>query len=373
MSSPDTTPYNDLRVFDMDPQRIFETAIAELLSTLPSWRPRESNTEVLLMEALAMEVAESIFAINRLPDGIVEVLLRLFGLERSNGAAPIAQLQFNMVNGAGYTIPAGTQARLALDGYLEPVVFTTDVQLSIPPGFFSGVVQATGNRFTTDANGADAGTQLEYLDSIIEVEYIDLAEPIVGGADPETDVEYFSRGTTRLSRLTDTLVLPSHFSALALEQSYISRVAVVDNWDGESMTPGDDAGHITLAAYGDNRLLTDLERDALTTLLDTASLANLAVHVVDPVLNVVNVAVTVKAFPSHDSAAVIAAVTTALDEYLSPMTWEWGSVVRYTELVTLISNVEGVDYLVTMTPSSDVTMSGFAPLADLGTVAVTVM
>lgn len=374
MPSPDTTAYYDLRIMDLDPQDVFENAIDTLKQVLPEWVPRETNTEVFLMEALAQMVAEGIFSLNRLPDGIVEVLLRLFGITRSNGQAPIAQVEFHMTNTAGYTVPAGTSVRLELPGDVEPIIFTTDVDLTIASGDLAGVVNATGDRFTADANGVAAGTVMELLDSIIAVDYVVLDEPLSGGQEPEDDEAFFTRGMTRLSRLNDTLVLPRHFVAASLEQPYVVRALAIDNWDGTGATPGTVAGHITVAVYSDGRLNTLAEKNALLAILSTASLAQLQVHVVDPNINAIDVTVQVKGLAGYDTATIIDNVTAALQEYLSPATWAWGNTVRYTELVTLINNAEGVDYIITMTtPTTDTVMTGNAPLASADDIVVTVV
>lgn len=374
MPSPDTTQFYDLRINDKDPQDVFDVAVDQMKQVLPEWVPRETNTEVILLEALALQAAELIFVVNRLPDGIVEVLLKLFGLERSNGSPPVASLNFHMVNNAGYTIPAGTMTRLSLPGDVEPITFTTDTDLVVPPGDTIGTVTATGDRFTTEANGVAASTVLELLDSFIAIDYVDTSAVIGGGNDPETDETFFTRGTTRLSRLNDTLVVPSHFASAALEQAYVVRALAIDNWDGTGSTPGTVAGHITVAIYGDGRYNTTGEKNALLALLEAASLAQLAVHVVDPNLNTINVTTQVKGLPGYDTGTIVANLTDALQEYLSPATWDWGNTVRFTELVTLINNAEGVDYIITMTtPTTDTVMTGNAPLAVAGTLNITVV
>lgn len=374
MPSPDTTPYFDLRINDLDPQDIFDNAIASLQQVLPEWKPRETNTEVMLLEALGMQVAESIFAINRLPDGVVEVLLQLFGIVRSDGAPPTVSLDFHMINTAGYTIPAGTVCRLNLPGDLDPIIFTTDMDLTIAPGSSDGVVSATGDRFTTDANGVAANTVVELIDSILAVDFVDTDNVVGSGAESETDANFFGRAMTRLSRLNDTLVLPRHFSARALEESYVVRALAIDNWDGTGATPGTVAGHITVAVYGDGRFNTSGEKTALLAILEAEALAQLAVHVVDPNINTVAVTVQVQGLVGYDTATIVANVTAALQSYLSPATWQWGGVVRFTELVTLINNAVGVDYIITMTtPTTDITMTGNAPLASAGAINVTVV
>lgn len=373
MSSPDVTQFFDLRVNDKDPQDVFNVAIDSLKQVLPDWVPRETNTEVLLLESMATQIAELIFAINRLPDGVVEVLLQLFGIVRSNGVAPTASVTFHMINTAGYTIAAGTTLRLNLPGDVEPIIFTTDVELIITAGNSTGVVSATGDRFTTDANGVASATVLDLIDSILAVDFVDLAADITSGVDPEDDTTYFNRAMTRLTRLNDTLVLPRHFSARALEQSYIGRAIAIDNWDGTGATPGTVAGHITVAVYGPNRSSTSGEKSTLLAILEDESLAQLAVHVVDPDINSVNVTVQVLGLPGYDTATIVAALTADLSSYLSPMTWNGGGTIYYTEIVTLISNATGVDRIITLTtPNANVVMTGNAPLPNVGTLTITV-
>lgn len=373
MPSPDATQYIDLRVYDRDPQDVFEAALLALQTYLPQWVPREGNIEVLLLEALGLQVAEGVYAINRLPDGIMEALLGLFGVARDSGAPPVATLTFTMVNTIGYTISAGTEARLTLAGGLAPIVFTTTTDLVIPPGQSSGAVSATGDRFTADANNITPNTSLEMLDSIIFVDGVELDAITTGGREPEDDTEYFTRGTTRFSRLSDTLILPRHFSAYALENVSVERATTLDNWDGATGAPGDDPGHVTIAVYGNGTALTAPQKAALQAEMEALAAVNLQVHVIDPTITVVNVTATVKAKAGYDTAEVDAAVTAAVTAYLDPQTWEWGTTVRRFELASIMDQVEGVSYVDTITtPAADQVLTGYAPLADAGTINITV-
>lgn len=373
MPSPDITPYVDLSIYDKDPQDLYDDAVAELAISLPEWIPREGNIEVLLLESLAMEVAESVFTLNRLPAGIVEVLLRLFDIERDNGSAPVMTLQFTMIDTLGHTIPVGTQARLTLPGGLLPVVFTTDTELTITAGSDTGTVTATGDRFTDEANGITVGTDLELLDAIISVSLVEISALTTGGTNPETDDDYFTRAVARFSRLNDTLVLPDHFEAYALEDPRFHLAFAIDNWDSVSGTPGSDGGHITVAVYGNDAFNTSDEKNELEAAMEAIALANLDIHIIDPTIDTQDVTTTVQALPGFDAATVTASITTALEDYLDPMTWDWGGTVRRFELIALIDRVEGVDYVSTMTtPAADVTLTGNAPLVDAGTLNITV-
>ena len=373
MPSPDVTPYLDLRIYDKDPQDIFAAAIADLQTNLPQWIPLEGNTEVLLLEALALEVSESVFSINRLPSAIVQVLLKLFGITQDSGAAPIATLRFDMVGTTGYTIPAGVSARLALPGGLPPVIFTTTMELIIAPAASFGLVNATGDRFTDDANSVAGGTLLEFLDSVISVETVKLDSIADNGRDPETSDDYFARALERFGRLSDTLVLPSDFVSFALQDPTFYRAMAFDNWDGSGGAPGDDPGHITVAVYGNGAPNTSDEKTDLDTAMEAVAVANLSIHVIDPTITTQAVTATVKAKSGYVLADVQAAVVAALNNYLDPMTWSWSGTIRRFELISLMDQVPGVDYVVSVTtPASDVTLSAVANLVDAGTLTITV-
>lgn len=373
MPSPDATPYIDLTIYDKDEQSLYEDAELRLQTLLPDWVPREGNIEVMLLSMMAAQVAETVYTINRLPNGMMEALLMLFGIERSSGTPPVADLVFTMTNTTGYTIPAGTDARLQLVGGLEPVVFTTDVELVIPPGSSVGTVAATGDRFTSDANNVVSGTSLELLDSLVYVENVELDSVTTGGSDPEDDEAYFTRGATRFSRLSDTLVVPRHFTAYALEYPTVYRATTLDNWNGSTGAPGDHPGHVTVAVYGNGAAVTGPNKTALQAAMDALAVTNLQVHVIDPTITNVNITTTVKALPGYLAATVQANVVAALENYLSPATWQWGTTVWKNELITVISTAEGVDYCVSLTvPAGDTSLTGYATLVDAGTLSVTV-
>jgi Baseplate J-like protein len=378
MASPDLSSYINLSLYDLDPQDVYDSAVEALQTRLPDWVPREGNTEVLLLEALGLQVAESIFAINRLPDGIIEALLRFFSIERDTGAQPTVNLRFHMAGTLGYTIPAETEVRVDLPGGLEPVIFVTDVDLEVPVGSSSATITATGDRFTAEANGVASGTIVELIDALVHVDYVTLDTEIANGRDVEDEEQYLERGTQRLNRITDTLVIPSHFVSTALEQAYVSRATGLDNYNAaadidQNGPVGNDPGHMTLAVYGSTAAVGASDKAALQSLLDSKAASQLVTHVIDATITTVDVTVTVKALEGWLPADIITNVQTKLDEYLDPQTWPWYGIVRRNELIQEISNAEGVDYIESLTvPAADITLAGVANLVDTGTINVTV-
>lgn len=350
----DTSGYVDLRLYDRSDQEIFEVALAAAQLNMPDWTPREGNVEVLLIEALALEVAEAVVAINRLPGATLETLLRFAGVDRDYGAAPTAFAQIMCADTLGHEIPAGTRLYLSTaDGQGFVTMLVESPGVSIPSGSQTGVVSLIGDVFTSAANGVPAGTSLQMVSPMPFVETIELVTPAADGRDPETDEVWRDRGVNRLSRLTEALVLPRHFEAAALEDPNVSRAVVVDNTDPATEGVGDDPGHVTVAVLGDGAaLLSQAAKEALQLALDDAALALLQVHVVDMAIAPVAVTVSVHLLSSADPDITIAAIQRAVDEYLSPLTWTYGAMVRRNEMLSLVDRVTGVDYV------TDLVMTG---------------
>jgi hypothetical protein len=112
-------------------------------------------------------------------------------------------------------------------------------------------------------------------------------------------------------------------------------------------------------------LLSAGAKAALQAILEEDASTDLAVHVIDPTITAVAITVEVKALPGFVHADVEASVRADLAAYLSPATWGWSATVRKTNLVQVIENAAGVDYITSFTtPAGDVALAGVAPLAN---------
>jgi uncharacterized phage protein gp47/JayE len=373
MASPDLRDYVDLTLDERTVQELFEEALAAAQAKLPGWVPREGQTAVVLLESQSLLVWELAAAINRTPGAVADILFQFYGVTRDTGTAPTVDVTFTLSDTAGHTVPAGTRLRLTL-GTGETIAFTTDTDLLVPAGTDQGTVQATATVATSDANGTAAGTPVEVLDAILFVESAVTADVVSGGTDPETTGEWRDRAAQVLSRLVNTLVLPSHFTAAVLEDPRVHRATTVDNYDpGQAGAPGDHAGHVTTYVLAENGVfLSQAVKDELFDVLDPKALANLAIHVADPTITAVDVTATVVHKPGHDAATVEQAVADALTAYLDPDSWPWAATVRRNELIALIDGVEGVDYVDTLSaPAGDVALPGVANLATAGLLTIT--
>lgn len=376
MTSPDIAPYLDLVLIDPDTQGIYERARLLADSQIEGWNPSDGAIEVVLLEAFSITVGELVYAVNRTPGAITEILLRLFGIQRDQGAPAEATIRFDVADTLGHVIPEGTIVRLAVSPDFA-IDFRTDVGLAIPPGSMSGSVLAVALTSTEAANGIAAGTAVEVMDAITFVNGAALATPPAGGREVETGEAMLARGQALLQRLVNTLVTPLHFVAAAALSPGVLRAAAIDNFNVDLGTgaPGDHPGHITIAVGGPGGLaLTASAKAALLADLDAQAMALLALHVTNVTVTAVNVNITVRKVAGQVNADVQAAVRAIITEYLDPDTWPFGRPVFRNEILARADRAIGVDTVVdVVAPAADVTLPGIAALATAGTITVTVL
>lgn len=374
--SPDLSSYINLTVFDVDPSQLVAQALTDAETKLPGWNPLEGNTEVVLIESMALEVAEMIYAVNRLPGALVQALLELFYILRDPGAPATATVTFTLSDTLGHTIPGGTRLQLALPG--GNFLFTTDLPATAAPGASTVTMTVTATTNSQQSNGAAIATALTLLDTVIFVDTVALATVTANGRDPETDIAWLTRGTNKLAGLASTLVVPSHFTAAALDDTVdgVYRAFTVDNWD-PTANAGAGAvseGNVTVAVIGHaGTLLSTGQKANLLSILQAGAHAGLNLHVIDPTVTAVAVTVTVFQSAGYTVAQVQANCQATLAGFLSTDTWGWGSTVHLNTLIALLTQVAGVSFVVAITtPASDLVLAGVAPLASLGAVTINV-
>jgi len=123
-------------------------------------------------------------------------------------------------------------------------------------------------------------------------------------------------------------------------------------------------------------------RAAVQTLLDGYREVTFVVNTSTPTRTPVNVTFAVAVLSGYDPTATVAACVDAVTAYLSPANWgggaetppEWRSgenKVRYLAVSNVINQVTGVKYVSSLTVNSgtsDVTLTGTAPLPSVGTI-----
>lgn len=347
----DTSGYVDLRPYDVSDQEVFETGLAALQLALPEWVPNEGNVETLILEAVALEVSEAVVALNRVPGAVTETLLLLAGVSKSYGTPPTATATVEVSDDTGHTIPGGTRVYVptATGGNIT-IMVVEPPGLEILSGQTSGTVSLIGAVNTAMSNGVPAGTRVTMASPLPFVDAVTLATPVVDGVSPENDEAWRDRGVNRLSRLNETLVLPRHFVAAALEYPAVVRAVAVDNTDPAVAGSGNSPGHITVAVLGSGgAALSAAAKQVVEDGLSAQKLALLQVHVVDITITAVTLSVAVHLSDSTNPTSVVAAVRNAITSYINPMSWDYGATVRRNEIIALVDRVPGVDYVTTVT------------------------
>lgn len=377
-ANPDIQSYTDLDlVEDLNEDELRTRVIEDIQVSLPEWNPREGSIEVILAGALSLVVSEYAMAVADIPDQLLERLLALYQVHRNDGIQARSTAVFTVSStDLIHTIPAGTALYVAIPETDEVVEFTTDEELQIVTSdSLEGVVPITAVDPGDSGKGIPVGSVLELTEVFSFVESVRLGAPIAGGTNPETDEEYYTRGSTIFQRMSTTLVVPEHFKFAVLENADVGRATVINLHDPDHPEVTNSLGHITIAvADQDGEALPSSRRQELYADLILYAQAGLTIHVVDPTYTDVAVAAEIQVIPGYDEQDVIDAVTTELERWISPKYWEWSKYLYATDLIVRIGAVEGVRRVVEVTvPNGSTELTGVAPLPRLTDVNITVV
>lgn len=369
MPSPDQSQYNTLTLFDKSAYELIQQALADAQFKLPGYNPKVGTYEMVTQETTALMISELIYAVNRLPDAIMEIQMQNFGIARDLGTPPSVDVLITVVDTVGYTIPAGVQFRLE-DGSGNQIIFVTDVAATVTPSATTTTVNATATVNTDQWNGTVSGTSLALISPISFIQNAETASVASGGASPETDDEWRTRGVELFQSLSAVLVLPDQFTAKALTISGVDRAYTKDDWNVDTAA----TGHVTIAVTDSaGAALSGDDKTEISEQLDSQAMAALEIHVVDPDYNPVDIAVTAVAQSGYVVSDVQSSIQDALEAYLSPATWGWGDTLYVNELISLIDHVTGVERVTSVEicehggslASTDLVLTGDFPLVSV--------
>jgi uncharacterized phage protein gp47/JayE len=348
-----------------DALAIAESAVDAVEDALPGFVARDGSPEVQLLEVSASAGADVRADLVALPGRVVEGILGLLGVEHQTGTPALGTVTVALDSARTMTVPAGTQLGDPVSGIV--VETTTDTAISAATSI---VLPVQAVEPGSAANELLSGTALDVYDAIPGSVSATVTTTLSGGADPETDQQFFARGSATFARLTSSLVLPEHFEAYALGRG-IYRAKLIDLYQPGG-TVGSDIGHWTLYVYGPTAALTTPVKDLLLAELMDRSAAMMTGHIADAEIVTQPIALTVHKQADAVSATVQAAVQAALTDWMSVKRWPWGEDIRPTDITVIAAAVPGVDYVTTVaTPASTVALADHQ-LAVAGTITVTV-
>ena len=205
MPSPDFSQYIDLRVNDKQPDEIYDEAVDYARLALPEFSPRAGTVEDALLQASSLIAAVNLSNINRLPDGLMEGILKYVGIDRREATFGEVVLDFELAE-AGLSIAKDTVVVFeTTDGdILVQYPFSTNFLVVDEAGSASASITARSLVAGVLPN-IPPGTELTLGESSNDIISVQTSGLVTQGARAETEVEYFNRGTTFLESMSSTL------------------------------------------------------------------------------------------------------------------------------------------------------------------------
>lgn len=129
-----------------------------------------------------------------------------------------------------------------------------------------------------------------------------------------------------------------------------------------AFTGEDIAGHTTIYAYGNNSLISSQDKNLILTEAKDSSVAGLTLTIKDPNLVTLTMSMSIIVDENYDPTQVINIVNLTIIDFLSPSRFKFTDRIRQTQLISVISNIPGVVYVVSL--SLTPTGSGWLPKFD---------
>jgi len=108
----------------------------------------------------------------------------------------------------------------------------------------------------------------------------------------------------------------------------------------------DETGNVTIFGYGLNAYLTSNEKALMLYDARQKSVAGLEFYIRDPDLLTLNASASIVISPSFDQTTLEENIETVVVDYLSPQNYPYTEDrIRYTKLISLLSNIPGVVYV----------------------------
>ena len=231
MASPDFSPYVDLTINDKEVQDIYDDSVEYAQTSLPEFVPRVGTIENALLEAVSYTAGNLISEINRLPDGLMEGILKLMGFDRIEATPSLASVEIELSINTGATIAAGTVFSYDVYdsvGALTQFLYATNTDLTIANGATTGNVEVTASDSSVypDITIPSSLTVISSTPFILNAELTALSSL---GTNAETDTEYLTRGAIFLGSLSSAITTASQLSNfIAVNYPTISRFKVYD-------------------------------------------------------------------------------------------------------------------------------------------------
>ena len=350
MTSPDFREYVDLTIYDTTPQILYDDSVTYAQTAMPEFDPRIGTIEDALLQGMAFVGAILAIGINRLPNGLMEGMLKLLGFNRNEAQFATGTATITTSINTGTVIPKGTVFTYDVyeDGITTSYPFETDSDLVLASTFDEGDITITA----TNAGKYPAllaGQSLTLVSQVPYVIAVELTDDIEVGADTETQTQFFNRGAQYLASLNSTIATSAQMTNyISANYTTVPVFKVYDLVNSSDMlfATADAHGYVTVAVCNtDGGALTSTVKDDLLADLDDRCVAGLTIAVVDILNFTVQVNVSVSVLDGFTPSTVTDEVAAVLDSYLTYSGWDFSETINKNILIAKASQVHGVRYI----------------------------
>jgi len=238
MASPDFSEYVDLTVNDLQPPELYAAAVDYARTALPEFEPRAGSVEDALLQAFALMNSLYIAAANRIPNGTIEGVLRLLGLERREAGVSTVNANFIVLTSGG-TVEQGTSVAYLTEEDGNTVQYPFFVRETVigSPGSFS-VPVVLESTVLGPLPAIPAGTRFIITQPSSELISCTTSSSPTSVTASETDEEFIRRGVTYLDSLSNSLCTATQIESYILTAyPSVTRCKVYDLAYGSSTSP----------------------------------------------------------------------------------------------------------------------------------------
>lgn len=376
---------------ETDPDAVAQIAYDNMALLAPGWLPIPGEVDTWLLQAVARIAAETRDVTGLVAQGIFSWWgQQILGITPLGGAPASAPATFTMIDTAGHTVPAGTIVILT-DSVGVQWPFEVAADVVVTPGSSTGTGSLIASDTGSAQNGITAGVA-QMSESLAFVQSVSTTAGTTGGTDAESDDAYLARLRDEVTLLAPRPIVPKDFAILARSASAeIVHALAIDGYNYSLLTTNNEKCCTVIAFNAAGGACSSGAKAAALALLQAQREVNFLAFVGDPTANTVSVDFTAFAQTGYNTTSVNNAIIAALKNYLNPATWSQPSdgsesgwrvlgKVYINELITVISNVPGVDRVASVrcglgmsipSGTTDVTLSGLAPTATWGSITGT--
>jgi hypothetical protein len=355
MSSPDFSQYVDLTLYDVEPQDVYSAALTYAQTALPEFIPVIGTVEDAVLQATSYMTYILAAGINRIPNGVMEGIIKLMGFSRNEATFATGSALFTLSVNTGTTIPEGTiiAYTTTVDGETVAYSFATTVDTIVPSGSdtVSIAIEATEEgQYPTLLDTQ----QMILISSVPTILEVSLDADIVNGINSETDAQYFDRAAQFLSSTNTSLATKRQLvNYIAANYPTVNISAVYDTTNSAGnllFATAAAPGYVTIAvAQSDGTALGSTIKNALQADVVGKAIAGLNVGVIDITTFSCSIAVSIAVVSGYTPATVQASVADAVESYISPLGWDQEQTINPNKIVALIAVLPGVGYVSSVT------------------------